>query len=161
MAELEEDGIPNIVEVALSYAFIFQKDKKGNNILDEFNRPIRKVYVYAFSVLRDAEAKLNERERVLGNGQKLSPAERLAGLLVKEPEGWEAFPRDGRPLADRVCAFFGQTIKRQQFAQDALDARIAVIYPSQVFLPPANNKLEVGGDGTEPDGDRIPAGQAV
>lgn len=126
--------------VVVVYPHLYlERDTAGNPLVDSDGRQIPKQFKYTFLISRKADQDLYDMERALGNGRKFSDVDRLARLLIREPEGFDDFPTDARPLADRAREYFADM---EGWASDALIHRAEAIYPNQLF--PGN---EVGGVG--------------
>ncbi len=128
--------IPKYIEVTLEYPY-----------LDG-------AVIYKFPRMRRKDAMLDEQERALGQGRKLSAAVRLGGLL-EDAHGWEGMglePRgEDEPAAawtQRVASFFSSD-EMLEFAEDALVYRQAAIYPASTFRRPEDSGLAVDIRGTE------------
>jgi len=128
--------IPKSIEVILDYPYL--------------ERPL----VYTFPRLRKRDAQMDERERALGGGKKLTPAVRLAGL-VENVQGWEDEglpPRDEaeteQAWIQRVALFFSPD-DLQEFAEDALMYRVAGVYPASTFRRSQGGGLAVDIRGAE------------
>ncbi len=128
--------IPKYVEVQLDYPYL--------------ERPV----VYKFPRLRKRDAQLDEQERALGGGRKMTSAVRLAGLL-ENAEGWEDHglaPRgDGESApawSQRVALFFASE-EMQEFAEDALLYRVAAVFPASTFRRTQDSGLAVDIRGAE------------
>ncbi len=125
------------VRAVVVYRHLYiQRDDDDNPILDENREQIPIRFIYPCTVLRKADADLEESESKLGGKAKLSSAEKLSRLLTKEPEGFEnfaePFPMDARTLQERALEYFSKP-DMEGFAGDALLARANTISPWQLF----------------------------
>jgi hypothetical protein len=120
---------PTFVEVELKYAYL--------------DVPI----VYTFTRRRKKDAEIAEQERILGEGKKLSAANKLA-QLVEDITGFPEFvPRNYNEESEatwreRVARFFN-TEENLEFAGDALLGRDQAIFPRPTFRNPKVGGLEV------------------
>jgi hypothetical protein len=117
--------------VVLVYELYFEKNEDGTPKLDEAGRRIQTKFRFPFLISRKADADLYEAERALGGGKKFTDLDKLARLLLREPEGFDDFPIDERPLADRVREYFAGDM--EGWASDALVYRTNLIYPTPLF----------------------------
>jgi hypothetical protein len=107
---------------------------------------------YKFPRRRAKDAAADEQERMLGEGRKLSPAQRLS-RVVEDITGWEAYgfePR-GEDEAEgqwrlRVVAFFDND-EMQEYAEEALAGRTVGVNPSPRFRSSSDRRLAVDAGG--------------
>ncbi len=127
----KKSDIVREIKAVLVYPQYFERDDDGKPKLDPKTGeriPIR--FKFPFAVERKSYQDLLEAEQQLGGGRKFGPVEKLARLLIAEPEGFDDFPADARPLDERVREFF---TGMEGWAEDALNARFNAIYPTQLF----------------------------
>lgn len=130
--------LPASVEVELDYPYL--------------ENPV----VYTFPLRQKRDAELEERERLLGQGRKMKPANRLAAL-VENIQGFEKLGldarRDGEDLDDfrhRVAEFFS-TEDGQELAEHAVLYRGLAVSPQSKFRGGPNSGLAVNIRGQEAD----------
>lgn len=118
------------------HLYVQRNDETGEPILDKNGATIPIKFIYPVAVDRQIDVELAETESKLGGKARLKNSQRLARLLTGPPEGFEKFeepfPTDDRPLQDRALEFFSKP-GMEDFAGDALVARINMIYPSPLF----------------------------
>lgn len=120
--------LPASVEVELDYPYL--------------ENPV----VYTFPLRQKRDAELEERERLLGQGKKIKPANRLAAL-VEDVKGFEALGldsrREGEDIVDfrnRVAEFFSSE-DGQELAEHAILYRGLAVSPQSKFRGGPNSSV--------------------
>jgi hypothetical protein len=119
-----------------------------------YDRFLDETIVYVFPRRRQRDADLDEREKMLGNGRKMSAAERLS-QLVENIQGLESHGLAPRGQDEeeaiwrlRVLTFF-RNEDGQELAEDALLSRVSAIYPQSMFRGTSDTGLEVDTHGAQ------------
>jgi hypothetical protein len=116
----------------------FTKQKKVSTV------SIRLIYPYhsdeetgeaidfRFPMRRQTSGEADQDRTALSAGQ-LTDLDRFCKLLVGEPVGFDDFPQDERPLAERAREYFSDG-ELSYFVSDALTAYGEVVSPRAFFL---------------------------
>jgi hypothetical protein len=134
-------GIPKYVEIELIYPYL--------------ETPI----IYVFERRRKKDADMEDRERMMGDGKRMTPANKMS-QLIENIVGFPEFdPRDfekesEQEFRERVFRFFNNE-DGQEFAEDALLGRQVSVSPKPLFRSVENNRVEVNMGGDAPGGEPV------
>ncbi len=121
--------IPTTISVVLAYRYLPEEIE------------------YVFPRRRAKDAELDEQEKmVLGDGKRLSPAQRLSHLVL-DIKGFPGFESRKENESDaewktRVFTFF-KTTDNEEFAEDAVVYRNAAVFPQSLFRGNSDNSLAI------------------
>jgi hypothetical protein len=87
--------------------------------------------VFRFPMRRQRSGEAEEDKAQRSAGQQ-SDLDRFCKLLVSEPEGFDDFPKDDRPLSERAREYFSDT-DMDYFVSDAIEVYQEVVSPRGFF----------------------------
>lgn len=120
-----------VSRIVVSLSYLQADPTTGETIRDEQGNATHNKCVFAFRRRTNGEAKEAARDAVAGSAPA-SVVDRVAALLIEAPTGFDDFPMDDRPLAERVREYFNDP-DLLPFLDHALTAYMTRALPAELF----------------------------